>query len=228
MKPAGRNRFACPSCKDSLAFLKPEGLCKTCLSPLPYDVEACGGCLTDAPAYERLTACVLYEGKLRTSLQRYKFGGRADLHTSFSLMLCDCLFRFGCTAFDAVIPVPLSAERLKERGYNQSELIARDIAEKFHVPCICNVLQKSKNTKRQSELRGAERKRNVRGSFVLNNPNAIRGKTILLTDDIFTTGATMREAAAVLAAASVRIFACAVAKTNLGKAPTVTFDTHFK
>ncbi len=216
MKPAGRNRCVCSSCKENLTLLKPGALCKTCLAPLPSGAELCGRCLSNGPAYDRLIACVSYQGNLRNSLHRYKFGGRSDLHTSFALMMCSQLLSFGCTDFDAVVPVPLSKERLRERGFNQSELLAKDIAKRFHVPCVSNALNKCRNTKRQSELHENQRSANVRGAFTLSNPDAVRGRKILLVDDIFTTGATTREAAKTLSAVSKSVTACVVAKTDLG------------
>lgn len=215
MKPAGRHRYICDACKKSLKLLSPIASCKTCLAPMPSGSEVCGRCLKNKPAYDRLVACAPYAGKLRISLHRYKFGGRSDLHVSFALMICDRLHAFGCTDFDVVVPVPLSNERLRERGFNQAELIAKDIAKRFHVPCAANALKKCKNTKRQSELHMNQRSANVRGAFVLSSPETVCGKNVLLVDDIFTTGATMREAAAVLSAVSKSVSACTVAKTNM-------------
>ena len=216
-KPAGRNRFVCSSCKEHLSLLKPGALCKTCLAPLPSGAGLCGRCLKNNPAYDRLVACVPYQGKLRTSLHRYKFGGRSDLHTSFAMMMCAQLLSFGCTDFDVVVPIPLSKERLRERGFNQAELIAKDIAKQFHVPCVSNALKKCQDTERQSELNIHQRSKNIRGAFALNNPDAVRGKNVLLVDDIFTTGATMREAAKTLSAVSKSVTACVLAKTDIGQ-----------
>ena len=191
-KPAGRNRFVCNSCKEHLTLLKPGAFCKTCLAPLPSGAELCGKCLSNSPAYGQLVACVSYQGILRNSLHRYKFGGRSDLHTSFAMLMCAQLLSFGCTDFDVVVPTPLSKERLRERGFNQAELIAKDIAKQFHAPCVSNALKKCRDTERQSELDMHQRDRNVRGAFALSSPDAVRGKKVLLVDDIFTTGATMR------------------------------------
>lgn len=214
-KPAGRNRFVCNSCKEHLTLLKPGALCKTCLAPLPSGAELCGKCLSNSPAYGQLVACVSYQGILRNSLHRYKFGGRSDLHTSFAMMMCAQLLSFGCTDFDVVVPTPLSNERLRERGFNQAELIAKDIAKQFHAPCVSNALKKCRDTERQSELDMHQRDRNVRGAFALSSPDAVREKKVLLVDDIFTTGATMREAAKTLSAVSKSVTACVLAKTDI-------------
>ena len=214
-KPAGRNRFVCNSCKEHLTLLKPGAFCKTCFAPLPSGAELCGKCLSNSPAYGQLVACVSYQGILRNSLHRYKFGGRSDLHTSFAMMMCAQLLSFGCTDFDVVVPTPLSNERLRERGFNQAELIAKDIAKQFHAPCVSNALKKCRDTERQSELDMHQRDRNVRGAFALSSPDAVREKKVLLVDDIFTTGATMREAAKTLSAVSKSVTACVLAKTDI-------------
>lgn len=216
-KPAGRNRFVCTACEKSFSLLRPAAVCKTCLAPVPADAEVCGRCLKNNPAYDRLVACASYQGNLRTSLHRYKFGGRSDLHTSFAMMMCAQLLSFGCTNFDVVVPTPLSKERLRERGFNQAELIAKDIAKQFHSPCVSNALKKCRDTERQSELDMHQRDRNVRGAFALSSPDAVRGKKVLLVDDIFTTGATMREAAKTLSAVSKSVTACVLAKTDIGQ-----------
>ena len=214
-KPAGRNRFVCNSCKEHLTLLKPGAFCKTCFAPLPSGAELCGKCLSNSPAYGQLVACVSYQGILRNSLHRYKFGGRSDLRTSFAMMMCAQLLSFGCTDFDVVVPTPLSNERLRERGFNQAELIAKDIAKQFHAPCVSNALKKCRDTERQSELDMHQRDRNVRGAFALSSPDAVREKKVLLVDDIFTTGATMREAAKTLSAVSKSVTACVLAKTDI-------------
>lgn len=216
-KPAGRNRFVCTACEKSFSLLRPAAVCKTCLAPVPADAEVCGRCLKNNPAYDRLVACASYQGILRNSLHRYKFGSRSDLHASFAQMMCSQILSFGCTDFDAVVPVPLSEERLRERGFNQSELLAKDIAKRFHVPCVSNALKKCRNTKRQSELHENQRSKNVLGAFALSSPDAVRGKKVLLVDDIFTTGATMREAAKTLSAVSKSVTACVLAKTDIGQ-----------
>lgn len=137
------------------------------------------------------------------------------MHASYAWLMCMQLSVFGCTDFDIVVPVPLSKERLYERGFNQAELLAKDIAKQFHMPCVTNALKKRKNTKRQSELSMEQRNRNVRDAFVLDRADAIYKKHVLLIDDIFTTGATVREASAVLSCAAETITVCTVAKTMM-------------
>ena len=91
----------------------------------------------------------------------------------------------------ALIPVPLAKKKLKKRGFNQAEEIARELSAFFKIPMLCNVLVKMKETSAQVELSGKEREENIKGVFVCKNPDAVKGKKILLIDDVFTTGSTM-------------------------------------
>lgn len=213
-KPAGKNRFVCSRCKKDLEFLPKNGLCRTCLEPFPGGYDVCGGCLSKKPHYSRLISCLYYSGKIRLGIHKCKFRNRPDLCRSFGLMASHRLSDIGVTDFDAVVPIPMTKDSLKERGFNQAELIAKVIAESFNVPCISNALIKCRKTRRQSELRMKEREQNVRGAFALEKPNTIRGKKLLIVDDIFTTGSTMREASKVLSREAQEIYALTIAKTN--------------
>lgn len=217
MRSADRNRFLCPTCENTFSFFPIKNTCKTCGAPMPTGADTCGKCLSAKPAYTQLAVCAPYSGALRTALHRYKFCDRTDLAASFALMLSTQLRRVSLTDFQAVVPVPLSKERLKQRGYNQSELIARLVAKEFHVPCISNALIRTRNTQQQAMLHKGQRSKNVRGAFALRDADALRDMRVLLVDDIFTTGATMREAAKILSVSAETVIACAIAKATAGK-----------
>ncbi len=147
-------------------------------------------------------------------MQAYKFRNRPDLHIGFSKLACEILERDG-VFFDAVICMPIHKNKLSERGYNQSALIAKKIAEYFDVPFYEDLLIKIKETKTQSELKYAERSKNVKGAFSVNKPERINLRTVLLVDDIFTTGFTMREAAKMCAPHTDEIIAFTIARGTL-------------
>jgi ComF family protein len=117
-------------------------------------------------------------------------------------------------SIDCIIPIPLSAARYRERGFNQAELIAQEIATRIGKPCQTDVLVRIKNTKAQSTLRGTRaRQKNLQGSFIIRNPETIQGKRILLVDDVWTTGSTMNIAAQTLRTAEPRsIIALVIAR----------------
>ena len=217
MRAAGRNRFLCPTCEKTFSFFPIKNICKTCGAPLPAGADTCGKCLSIKLAYTQLAVCAPFSGALRTALHRYKFYDRTDLAASFALLLGTQLRRLHLTTFQAVVPVPLSKERLRQRGYNQSELIAKLVAKEFGVPCISNVLIRKRNTQQQSMLHKGQRSKNVRGAFALQNSDTLCGMHVLLVDDIFTTGATMREAAKTLSSSAASVIACAIAKATVGQ-----------
>lgn len=214
-KPAGRNRYVCDRCKEVPIYIGRNSVCSVCLSPVSEGESLCGKCILKPPKYERLICAVSYDGEIKRSLHRYKFRGRSDLHSAFSKLLIERLAQDGAASFDAVVPVPLSKKRFRERGYNQSALIARDIAAHFSIPCIETALIRKKHTAPQSSLGYQYRDFNVRGAFFLKNPDEVRGKHVLLVDDIFTTGATVRDASRALKKSAKEITVCTVAKTEI-------------
>jgi len=210
-KPVPQNRYVCEGCEQGLHYIGRNSGCKTCFSPvIPGDIH-CGRCILRPPKYDRLISCVVYKDAVRTTIHRYKFRNRPDLHTSFSAMLIQRLEETGCTDFDVVVPIPLSKERYAERGYNQAGLIAKDIAAHFRVLYNKEVLFRKRHTGRQSELSYQYREANVRGAFAINKTDCLKDKHVLLIDDIFTTGATMREAARMLSKTGCRITAATIA-----------------
>jgi len=103
-----------------------------------------------------------------------------------------------------LIPVPLEKRRLKWRGFNQAEELAKELSKFLKIPMVGNCLLKIKNTFPQVELSEEEREKNVLGAFLVKNKNGIKGKKILLVDDIFTTGSTLKECARVLKESGAR------------------------
>lgn len=101
-------------------------------------------------------------------------------------------------AGQALIPIPLTKKRLKERGFNQAEEIAKELSRGFRIPLLSGILVKVKETEPQVELPKEKRAQNVKGAFVCKDRATIKNKTIILVDDVFTTGSTMEEAALVL------------------------------
>ena len=121
--------------------------------------------------------------------------------------------------FDFVlVPIPLSKRKLKWRGFNQAEEITKELSKFLKIPLISDCLIKIKETKDQVELSEEERKENVKNAFLVKNKEKISGKNILLVDDVFTTGATMEEAARVLKESGAKkIIGVVVAKASPGQ-----------
>jgi ComF family protein len=141
---------------------------------------------------------------LRQAIHLLKYRGK--LHVKRPLLhLARAHFgeHFPDTAFDAIIPVPLHRNRLMQREFNQAAVLARGLARQLNVPVLERPLVRVRWTRPQVELSGDERRRNVKNAFAVTNPTSIAGKIVLLVDDVFTTGATLDEAANTLKAAGV-------------------------
>ncbi len=141
-----------------------------------------------------------YTGKMRSAILEFKFRSCSAYAPLFASMMQSYISSYGSLAseFDCIAPVPLHPSRMRERGYNQSELIARHVARANGVELRPDMLVRTRATKRQSELRGTQRAMNVKDAFACTG--MAENKRILLFDDICTTGATLRFCADALAA----------------------------
>lgn len=137
-----------------------------------------------------------YEGIIRNKIIEYKFEDKGYLYKMFAkIILSDkktCNF---IKKYDVIIPVPISKKRKKKRGYNQSELVANELAQKLNQDIWTDIIIKKKNNKPQSELNKLERIKNVEDIYEINKPIEVKNKKVLLLDDIYTTGSTVNEIA---------------------------------
>ena len=137
-----------------------------------------------------------YEGIIRNKIIEYKFEDKGYLYKMFAkIILSDkktCNF---IKKYDVIIPVPISKKRKKKRGYNQSELVANELAQKLNQDIWTDIIIKKKDNKPQSELNKLERIKNVEDIYEINKPIEVKNKKVLLLDDIYTTGRTVNEIA---------------------------------
>lgn len=186
----------CESCLRELPWIS-SPICPTCGTPYPSSPSApdhlCGECALSGMPFDTARSAVEHEGVVRDRIHQFKFGGR--LHWVPALVaLLDRTFHSECPGrVDMIIPVPLHVRRLKERGYNQSALLAGRLARRLGFPARFDVLERIRWTDPQTRLNREDRQKNVKGSFRVNTPNAVKGKRILLVDDVFTTGTTLME-----------------------------------
>ena len=185
-----------PRCPFCHRFLDGEmRVCSRCERSLPY--MPTGGL---DRTFENLNECfsvLRYEGDVRKSLHRYKFGGVSAYAGCYAKLLAECIEDNAIYA-DVVAWAPLSARRLRERGYDQARLLAEGAAEYMETPCL-PLLKKRRHNAAQSGTKSAdERRRNVRGVYAYAGNKPLDGMTVLLVDDIVTTGATLDECAGVL------------------------------
>ena len=146
-----------------------------------------------------------YEGIIRKIILDYKFNEKSYLYkTIVNFLLKDKKIFEILKFYDIIIPVPISNKRKKERGYNQSLLIAREISKLTDIPYTNDCLFKIKNIIEQSKLNKEDRIQNVQGVYKLKNEDVLQGKNILLIDDIYTTGSTVRECCKTLKQANIK------------------------
>lgn len=140
-----------------------------------------------------------YEGIIRKTLIDYKFKEKSYLYKTFvNFLLKNKKIFEKIQKYDKIIPVPISKQRYKERGYNQCLLIAKEIAQNTRLELVNNCLYKSQNIIQQSKLNKEDRYTNIQGAFEVHNKLLIKKQKILLLDDIYTTGSTVNECSKVL------------------------------
>ena len=201
-KPSTDHRTA-PICADCWQAITPyEGpICQKCGRPLVSDVSiTCGECIEDEPHFTRVRSFGLYEGTLREAISLFKYYGIKRLSKPLSEMMC----KIRTPHADAVIPVPLSKEKLRQREFNQAALFAKHIAGHIGAELILDCLIKMRDTMPQVGLNAEERRRNIKNAFGIVNKEIILGKSIALVDDVFTTGATIRSCAKLLKKAGAK------------------------
>lgn len=157
----------------------------------------CPECRTDPPPWDRLHFHGLYSGPLRDLILSYKFSNVFG-HTRLLATMADQAFAIGSKRVpDVIIPVPLHRKRLNWRGFNQSVEISRIVSKKLDKPLLRNGLSRTRNTPPQTRLARKERQVNIKDAFTADREQ-VGGKTVLLIDDVYTTGATLRECARTL------------------------------
>ena len=187
-------------------------LCSTCGAPFQTRADAdhpCARCLQHPPRFGRARACTLYDAgdtgnhPLKSVIQQYKYNREAWLARPLAALLVERA-PFAVGAYDAVMPVPLHVQRLRWRGFNQAQFLAQPLARAANVTLDPHSLQRVRPTRPQVDLDETERRRNVAGAFRVARPQRVKGRSILLVDDVYTTGATVNECSSVLLHAGAR------------------------
>lgn len=189
-----------PICTDCWQEIRPyQGPgCQKCGRPLVSGQSlVCGDCIAEEPSFKPAVSYGLYDGTLRKAINLLKYYGLKRL----SKPLSDFLLQREIPDADLIIPVPLHEKSLRHREFNQSALLANYIAKNAGVPLILDCLIKAKDTAHQVGLHSRERRKNIKNAFAVKNRAVIKGKSILIIDDVITTGATIRECSRVLAKA---------------------------
>jgi ComF family protein len=191
----------CPDCFIALDLIS-EPYCPLC--GIPFGAEKmtshlCGDCLGSVHRFDRARATGFYQGLMREVVHRFKYGGQTFLVNPLARMLIGPgkeLTRLH--RIDTIVPVPLHYKRLRQRGFNQASLLARRLGSLLKIPVDYSSLKRTRWTDPQIGLSRNQRAANVKGAFSLKAREKIRGKGILLLDDVLTTGETVNQCVRVL------------------------------
>ena len=194
----------CGACWDALP--RWTGLaCVCCGLPLPDGGARCRDCRRRRRAFRFLRSGGIYEGSLKKLIRSFKYSGRQDLARPLAGLLAEVwIGEERLRPVDVVVPVPLHWRRERKRGFNQAAALAEVFGKKAGLPVLEGALRRRKAGRSQTELKREERRENVKDAFEARRPEELRGKTILLVDDVCTTGATLEACARALKEAGAR------------------------
>ena len=196
----------CPQCRELLGAYRREPVCDCCgrylldrgvaasagraVEQLPAGL--CPHCRAQPPCFNRARSVAPYEGVVRSAVHNFKYRNRRYLaRTLVGLMLAVAADELAFRRHQLVLPVPISRQRLRHRGFNQAGELAHEVARGLQMEYSDTALVKVRETPPQTGLTRRERKTNLSGAFKLVRPDLIRGQEILIIDDVFTTGATI-------------------------------------
>ena len=185
--------LVCPEC-DGVFRPVSENYCLKCGRPVKSEEEYCGDCLKRERNFDEGRGVFLYDGTIKKSLIRYKYYGSREYADYFAVSMCrraqKDIRRWNP---DVIMPVPLHRRKRKMRGFNQAGYLAVRMGKLLDIPVSENTLKKVRSTRSQKKLGAAERRRNLCRAFRVEG--RVDGLTVLLVDDVYTTGSTMEAAA---------------------------------
>jgi ComF family protein len=191
----------CSDCYSGIRFIAAP-LCPVCGIPYPAEESpdhACGDCILNKRHIGAARSLGVYESVLLDAIYTFKYGGNLTLGERLGRLMADHdypSFRIG--DYSLIVPVPLHPRRLRQRGFNQSVILAREIVKRCGIAMDFRALRRIVDTESQAGLKKEERRSNIRKAFSIPDPERVRGKRILLVDDVYTTGSTLGECARIL------------------------------
>jgi ComF family protein len=204
-RPFDHDRIICPDCRDKIRAIK-KPYCIQCGYPLSTDTTGnvleffvCGDCKIHKKWFDIASAACHYNDQARKLIHKYKFDGLTGISTFLGkLILQKYLYDDRLGGEEMIIAVPLHRTRLRERGFNQAELLAKYLSRYASIPVAPDVLFRIRNTEPLYDMTIEQRQKNLHGAFRVNDKSRIKDRTILVVDDIFTTGSTAYEVARTL------------------------------
>ncbi len=192
--------WLCPECRNTIELLSPP-LCPRCGIPTPGG-KLCPRCQRAALQIDGARSVAFFDGPVREAIHRLKYSNVRDLAVPLGEMMVSYWQDVRLPA-EVIVPVPLHTRRLRERGYNQAALLARELGRGVGLPVLEDALVRVRETSPQVDLNAEERKENVRGAFHCP-ADQLADKDVLLIDDVYTTGATLEACSLALRQRGVR------------------------
>ena len=194
--------FVCRACWDTVVPISGP-CCPHCGGPFASPVarqhsptHTCGACRAKPPAFTQTWSLFPYQSPLKEAIIGFKYRGKRSLTTSFLQAMIPTLPTL--PPIDVLIPIPLHAQRLREREYNQSLLLAHGLSQHLQIPLLLSCLLRVRETVPQTSLSRTDRLTNLHRAFAVDDASRIKGQCILLIDDVYTTGTTLHECAKTL------------------------------
>lgn len=222
-------KWLCSSCEKKMIFPDTQ-VCPYCEKQVTEFGKTCRWCQKDfyrkkeKRPVDALLICAKYDKETIAKLIHFfKYKFIQELYSNFAKLMIDCLRKNDLALPELIIPIPLHKVRLRQRGFNQSFLLAQNLGKNLtpgmDIPVRDDLLEKRKNTSPQMKIKSySERKKHLRGVFSVSNSKDVKGKTILLVDDVATTGATLFESALTLKEAGAKkVFAIVIARQEIKK-----------
>lgn len=197
---------ACPECRHGFKRVG-RHYCLKCGKPVKPEEEYCRECRKQKRSFDLCRSVFLYDGSLRQSLVRYKYYGCREYGDFYAFAICrylgDEIRRWKP---DVIVPVPMTSGKKRSRGFNQAGYLADRVGESMNLPVSHTLLKKVRSTRSQKKLNAAQRRQNLIDAFCVKEN--IRGLTVLVIDDVYTTGSTMEAAASCLKEAGAEKVFC--------------------
>lgn len=194
----------CPNCFNELRFIT-KPCCEICGRPFeysPFKEILCGACMQHKPAFKMARSILHYDHFSKQLILAFKHGD----HTELAPLFTKLLLQVDKKVFEAdlILSVPLHRYRLMKRKYNQASLLGKSLSKKLNIPFYPTILKRNRSTPSQGHMRRKQRQKNVLKAFSVSKQELIRNKTVLLLDDVMTTGATINECAKTLKRAGAK------------------------
>lgn len=210
----------CSKCVDTLPFVG-EHICQYCGMPLKDESDYCNRCQYSKHEFTKNRAPLVYDGDVKKMVYALKYNKKKYIAQTLGALMSDTFLKHNMSA-DIIVFVPMTQQEEKNRGFNQSELLALEVGRRLDLP-VLPALVKVRSTSQQKELKGKDRATNLEGAFACVFEQ-VKNRRILLIDDIFTTGATANECTKVLLKAKARDVSVLTAAITMLKIPVESND----